>query len=216
MASNYTVKQGDHLSSIAKDFGFSDYTTIWNHPSNAALKAQRQNPNVLFPGDQVYIPDLVPSAFDRPTDATHKFTVPSNQLKLILILKDQYEKPIANAKCVVTLNSGSFQLTTDGTGKLEQVISPDDHEGQLIIQDAQTPYQNEVFKFKIGNLDPIDQVSGQIARLNNLGYFAGTVGDGTSPKFESAVEEFQCDNGLSVDGICGPATRAKLKQVYGC
>ena len=34
--------------------------------------------------------------------------------------------------------------------------------------------------------------------------------------FLSAIEEFQCDHGLVVDGKCGPATQAKLKQVHGC
>jgi len=33
--------------------------------------------------------------------------------------------------------------------------------------------------------------------------------------FLSAVEEFQCDNGLTVDGDCGPNTQAKLKEVHG-
>jgi hypothetical protein len=35
-------------------------------------------------------------------------------------------------------------------------------------------------------------------------------------RFRSAVEEFQCNHGLSVDGKCGPITQAKLKSVYGC
>jgi hypothetical protein len=148
MASNYTVKQGDDMSSIATDFGFTDYLTVWNDPNNAALKAKRVNPNVLFPGDQVFIPDLTPSEFDRPTDAQHKFILQENPLKVRLVLKDLYEKPIVNAKCVLSLDSGSFQLTTDGTGKLEQTISPGDHDAKLVIQDAQTPFQNNVFTLK--------------------------------------------------------------------
>ena len=32
----------------------------------------------------------------------------------------------------------------------------------------------------------------------------------------SAVEEFQCDHGLTVDGKCGSLTQAKLKKVHGC
>jgi hypothetical protein len=49
MAESYTVRQGDHLSKIAKAFGFSDYHTIWDHPNNGDLKQKRQNPNVLLP-----------------------------------------------------------------------------------------------------------------------------------------------------------------------
>src|SRR5580698_10525622 len=99
MAGNYTVVQGDHMSSIAKAFGFSDYTTIWNDPNNADLKAQRVNRNVLYPGDSVYIPDKVPAEYPRPTDAKHQFVKNVPQLQLILILEDMYEKPIANAAC---------------------------------------------------------------------------------------------------------------------
>jgi murein L,D-transpeptidase YcbB/YkuD len=31
-----------------------------------------------------------------------------------------------------------------------------------------------------------------------------------------AVEEFQCDHGLKVDGVGGPDTQNKLKEVHGC
>ena len=44
----------------------------------------------------------------------------------------------------------------------------------------------------------------------------GDVGSTDADALESAVEEFQCDNNLTVDGICGPVTQAKLKQVAGC
>src|ERR1035438_5291586 len=57
MPTAYTVKQGDHLSRIADQFGFSDYRVIWDYAGNADLKAQRKNPHVLFPGDSVIIPD---------------------------------------------------------------------------------------------------------------------------------------------------------------
>ena len=66
MAGNYTVKQGDHLSSIANAFKFSTYQTIWDHPHNAALKAQRVNPNVLYPGDVLYIPDKDTNEYPGP------------------------------------------------------------------------------------------------------------------------------------------------------
>lgn len=69
---------------------------------------------------------------------------------------------------------------------------------------------------KIGHLDPVDEISGQQGRLNNLGYYFGDIDGNDSPRFRMAVEEFQCENGLTVDGICGPNTQAKLKEVYGC
>lgn len=46
----YIVKEGDFLSSIAKDNGFTDYRQSGTIPNNASLKQKRQNPNILFPG----------------------------------------------------------------------------------------------------------------------------------------------------------------------
>ena len=215
MPTNYTVKQGDYIASIAKSYGLWDQT-VWNDSHNAALKALRKTPNVLNPGDQVYVPDQDTTGYQRPTDAQHKFQVQRTKVTLVLVLEDMYEKPIANAKCVLTVNGDSHQLTTDGSGKLTQEIPPDSHAGTLVIQDAQTPFENTVFNVKIGYMTPVTEVSGQLARLDNLGYVPGDGSEDQSEAFESAVEEFQCDNGLTVDGVCGPLTQAKLKQVYGC
>jgi N-acetylmuramoyl-L-alanine amidase len=101
MGEYYTVKQGDYLSKISSENGFFDYTTIWNHPANAELKKKRQNPSVLYPGDTLFIPDKAPKTYSRPTDKNHTFVVKHERLKLRLVLEDQYEKPVAGAKCKI-------------------------------------------------------------------------------------------------------------------
>lgn len=272
MGAYHTIRQGEHLSSIAKANGFRDYRTIWDDANNAELKQKRQNPNVLFPGDQIFIPDKEQRQESRNTGQRHRFKVRDTELKLRLVLEDLYEKPIANAKCKLTVESETFDLTTDGEGKLEQEIRKQVERATLLILDEQTPADGIELEVKIGHLDPVNKISGQKARLNNLGYFAGEFDDenetqnapanGTNPgpnskaqeaqngpggtdqsgqngetqqaqngsdtdgnsarsdeaqeQFRSAVEEFQCDHGLTVDGICGPITQAKLKQVHGC
>jgi N-acetylmuramoyl-L-alanine amidase len=214
MADYYTVEQGDHLSKIAKDNGFTDYTIIWDHPNNADLKNQRKNPNILLPGDQVFIPDMEEKHESGATDKRHTFKVDKKTLKLRLVLEDIYEKPIAGAQCALLVEGQIFQLTTDGNGKLEQEIPLDAKDGAITIRGDQTPVSDFPILLKIGDLDPVTEDSGQIARLNNLGYFPG---DGTDEAaFESAIEEFQCDHGLTVDGVCGPKTKSKLESVHGC
>jgi|HubBroStandDraft_4_1064222.scaffolds.fasta_scaffold03438_3 hypothetical protein len=216
MEDYYTVKQGDHLSKIAKDNGFTDYTVIWDHPNNSDLKKQRQNPNILLPGDQLFIPDMEQKQESGATDKKHTFTVDKKTLKLRLVLEDFYEKPIAGAQCALLVDGQVYQLTTDGNGKLEQEIPLDAKEGTLTIRGDQTPFANEVLPIRIGHLDPVEEISGQVGRLNNLGYSAGKIDGSDEQAFSSAVQEFQCDNGLTVDGICGAQTQAKLKQVCGC
>jgi hypothetical protein len=215
MADYYTVQQGDHLSKIAKDNGFTDYTVIWDHPNNADLKKQRKNPNVLLPGDEVFIPDMEQKQESGAADKRHTFTVDKKTLKLRLVLEDAYEKPIAGAQCALLIDGQIFQLTTDGSGMLEQEIPLDAKEGSLTIRSDETPFANEVFDLKIGHLDPVDEISGQVGRLNNLGYFAGKFDGSDTDAFESAIEEFQCDHSLKVNGDCDSQTQSKLKEVHG-
>ena len=214
MGSYYTVVQGDYLSKIAKENGFPDYHVLWDHPNNAQLKQKRQNPSVLYPGDQVFVPDNEEKEESGNTEKRHTFVVNREPLKLRMVLEDIYEKPIANAQYALLIEADVTQNKTDGQGRIEADIPLDAHEAVLVIRGDETPFQDVAFPVKIGELDPVEEVSGQLARLNNLGYFPG---DGTDDAaFESAVEEFQCDNGLTVDGKCGPITQAKLKKVHGC
>ncbi len=216
MPDTHIVEQGEHLSLIAKKYGFPDYKIVWDHPENAKLKEERKNPNVLFPGDEVFIPDKEEKEESASTDKRHDYVVKKATLKLRLVLEDIYEKPIAGAQCALLIDGQTYQLTTDGNGKLEQEIPLDAKEGVLTMRGDQTPFANQVLPIKIGHLDPVDEISGQVARLNNLGYSAGKLDGSDTDAFASAVEEFQCDHGLKVDGDCGPKTQAKLKQVYGC
>ena len=215
MPVSYTVKQGDHLSSIAKAYGFTDYETIWNDPNNAELKQLREDPNVLFPGDVVYIPDRELRVEAKATEVRHKFVKHGKAIKIRLVLEDLFEKPIANAPCDLILGTETFHVVSDDNGQIEHEIKPDVKSGMLIIKDDQTALNGTAIPIKIGYLDPVEEISGQIARLDNLGYFPGDGTAATADQFSSAVEEFQCDNDLPVDGDCGPATQAKLKEIHG-
>ncbi|HVX84767.1 MAG TPA: peptidoglycan-binding protein [Phycisphaerae bacterium] len=211
----YTVKQGDHLSSIAHDAGFSGIDTIWNHPNNADLKTRRKNPNVLFPGDSLFIPDHQDKSVPGATRRRHRFRVKRPKLALRIVLEDNDETPLANLTCTLEVDNDSHSLTTSAAGLIEQKIEPDDKQARLLFPDPDLPFQREI-PIKIGNLDPIDTPSGQVARLTNLGYFLGDPDKPDKMDVRSAVEEFQCNHTLPVDGKCGPATQAKLKEIHGC
>jgi N-acetylmuramoyl-L-alanine amidase len=216
LASEHTVVQGEHLSRIAKQYGFSDFHTIWDHPENAALKQKRQNPNVLHPGDRLHIPDREVREESRSTDQKHRFKVKGGRLMLRLVLEDIYEKPIANARCELVVEGDRRDLTTDGKGKIEVAIPQAAESGTLIVRSPETSIDGLALPVKIGHLDPVEEITGQKARLGNLGYYTGAIDEAQDTSFRLAVEEFQCEHDLAVDGVCGPATRAKLKSVHGC
>lgn len=217
MSKIHTVVQGEYLAKIAALYEFADFHTLWDHPRNAALKQKRLNPNVLFPGDSVFIPDKNDRQEARGTDKSHTFEVKRQHIVLRVVLEDLYELPIANAHCVLRLKNQAYKLTTDGTGKVEQEITVTDDAAQFTIFDSQTPIEGAPIAFRIGDLDPPEEVSGQIARLANLGYYLGPAQEKDDNHFRSAVEEFQCDHApLKVTGVCDAPTQAKLKEAHGC
>jgi N-acetylmuramoyl-L-alanine amidase len=212
---SYTIKPGDYLVRIAEEHGFFDYKTIWDHAQNKALKDKRKDPNVLHPGDELFIPDKTPKKESGSTEQTHKFKIKRGKLLLRLVIEDLYGKPVANAKCDLTVDGALFKVTSNGDGLIEKEIPLTSKAGELVVTDGETPLKNVKLPIEIGHLDPVEEVSGQKARLSNLGYYLGSLDKDDPAQFKSAVEEFQCDQGLAVDGDCGPNTQAKLKKVHG-
>jgi N-acetylmuramoyl-L-alanine amidase len=218
----HIAQQGDHVTSIAAGYGFSDHRTIWDHAANAGLKAKRLNPNVLLPGDRLFIPDIQPPDYPRPTDVLHRFILTASILQLRVRLQRAYATPIASNPCPMRVDWDSYNDTaTDKTGLVAHQIPKTAAQGRLVIKNFVQGIRGEkpsdrIVKLRIGWLDPIDSISGQQARLMNLGYYRGGL-DATDPdEMRSAVEEFQCDHGLNVDGVCGPMTQGKLQKVHGC
>lgn len=57
MSRCYTVVRGDNLSRLARRFGLRGWRAIYDHPWNADFRRQRPDPNLIHPGDVLYIPD---------------------------------------------------------------------------------------------------------------------------------------------------------------
>jgi len=210
MGQSYTVQQGDHISGIAETFGFADYNNIWNDPANADLAGKRDNPHVLFPGDVLFIPDKQQKWEDAATTLVHIFQLGAPPLKIRLVLKDFDGEPLANVDCTLEVAGVESQLTTDSTGLIEATVPPSAKEGTLKVPDLDLE-----IPVSIGELDPVDQKSGWMMRLINLGYLDGEVDESDQALVRSAIEEFQCDQKLPVTGDADDATVQKLKDVHG-
>ena len=218
---HHTTQQGEHLSGIAHLHGFI-YDTLWQHAGNSELRNHRKTPHILLPGDDVSVPEKQLKEEQRSTDQKHTFRLKARPLILQLILDRRFGNPVANAPCDLQVDLDKASLVTSGDGELQRRIRPTDKKAILTVQEnaaaqgqvVTTPRELPIL---IGFLDPIDEPSGWLGRLSNLGYYRGPIpGDAQSDDVRSAVEEFQCDQNLAVDGVFGPNTQAKLKSIHGC
>ena len=202
-----TVSQGDSIPSLAKDNGFFP-DTIWNHPENAGLRAKRKSQNQLFPGDEVFIPELRKGSETRGTDAVHKFKrkgVPAKLTMRLLMLG----QPRKNEKYVLIIDGQTFNGTLDGDGKLEQFIPPNAKGGQLLLSGGK-----EVIPIQLGFLNPVNEVSGAQQRLNNLGFICGNEDGDLDDMTAEALRKFQGYNKLPVTGQLDDATKGKLQELH--
>jgi len=131
------------------------------------------------------------------------------------VLDQQFGEPLRNAECEVHIDARVKNVVSGDDGTIEIEVPASAGGGELIIKANEQRPEGIVIPFKIGHLDPVEEIPGQVARLNNLGYFAGSTDSIDESLLVSAVEEFQCDHRLKVDGVCGEATQAELKEVHG-
>ena len=59
----YRVADGDTLSSIAARYGLS-WQDLYYHANNAGFRADHSSPDLIYPGDNLWVPD--PEAADEP------------------------------------------------------------------------------------------------------------------------------------------------------
>ncbi len=200
------VGRGETAISLAKKNGFF-WQTVWNHGENAALKSKRKDPTLLHEDDEIFIPEKVQKEVSKGTEAEHSFKLKGDPCKLKLQLLKLGE-PRSDEKYVLEIEGNIIEGTTDGDGQIEHYIPNAARQGKLILRDGK-----ESYPIKVGALDPIDSVSGQKQRLNNLGFNCGSENDKVDEKFSEAVKKFQAEHKLDDSGEMNGTTKAKLQEI---
>ena len=212
----HVVAEGEYLALIALRNGFHDSRLIWDDPANAELKARRKNPNVLLAGDKLVIPDKVAGRVSVTTGKVNPFQATGDVLTLNVHFENAGAKPLASRDVTLALAGvRRGRRLRPGAGRSRRpptargccirtspvpsatALAATQADVQILAQPADPP---AAFRLLIGNLDPVDAPSGQRARLDNLGYFAGYT-DADRDQLEWATEEFQCDEKLKDRGL---------------
>ena len=218
MATTHIVQQGECLTSIAHRYGFSDWKAIYDHPDNADLKKARPNPHSLFPGDELQIPDRKEATkkVSATTEQRHVFKVKRPHVLLRVVVKDEEDKPLAGKAYELVVSGEKRKGTTDGDGIVEQKVDPSADSAELTVFLADDP-KGEHFHWdvRIGHLDPVEEVTGVQARLNNLGFWCGELTGEVNAETLAALKGFQDVAGMKPTGKLDDATRKKLVEMHG-
>jgi N-acetylmuramoyl-L-alanine amidase len=220
MGSYYRVQQGDCLSSIAEQWGFVDYNAIYLDSENADFREKRPNPNILFPGDVLFIPERSTKELARPTDHLHSFVLKRDKVYLRVCLQDDLHQPYKDTKYHLRVGARHYDGRTDDNGLVEQRIVPDATDGEITIYNMEDdPADNGyTFTLNLGHLDPVDEPSGVDARLINLGFGLPSEdeeeGEWSPEERSEVLRTFQNRFGLKVTGEADDATRQKLRQLH--
>ncbi|MFZ2148952.1 MAG: peptidoglycan-binding domain-containing protein [Sedimentisphaerales bacterium] len=205
----HIVKQGDCMESIAYKHGFF-WETLWNLAENAELKRKREDPNVLLAGDQVFIPDKCEKTEDGATEQRHRFRRKGVPSKIHLVFEKDGE-PVANVPYILDIDGNIFSKETNDRGEIIHPIPPNAKKGKLTLGEGDDA---EEYELHLGHINPLDEISGVQARLNNLGFDCGRADGKMSPKTIEALKAFQDKVGLPATGEVDQATRQALEKEH--
>jgi len=169
--SSHNAAGKEFLLKVVRDAKFRDWKKQWDN--NAALKAKRSNPNILFKGpalggdgDVLDIKAIEASKVSKATGASHKFKVPSPKLFIrFRVLNEDYTalKDSAYSLSIDGVDA-PFEGKTDGSGQIELEVPPDAQLGTLTVSiPPATPKkdgevqgnQGMSWAIQIGALNPI-------------------------------------------------------------
>jgi len=200
MSKTYNVKQGDTMILIAHENRFRSWETIWNHERNRALREKRLNPQTLYPGDVVFVPDQETKELAAAVNQRHTFKLKSPERPVFKVwLRDETDEPFANCRYELTIDGELVKGRTTGDGLVSKEVEPTaKHASLRLWLDDSDPNDIVEWNMQIGHLDPADTISGAQGRMHNLGYKPGPVTGTMDAETVEAIKIFQHHLGYDI------------------
>ena len=218
----YVVQPGDYLAKIANALRFVA-EDVWKHPKNAALATIR-SPNVLNPGDVLYVPDVTPTPLPLKRGQSNTYVSEVPEVELVFTLRLVDGTVLRNEPYVVEGLAAEYSSKSKDDGVVSFSVPIEVTQVHLLLFDRTLR-----IPILVGHLDPVETLSGQRARLENLGFHAALTtlaadeahesGDAAGPGEAEAVARglsaFQFAKQLPVTGLPDKATLAALLAAHG-
>jgi len=199
----HTVVPGDCLTSLAHRYGMGSAETLHELEENRELREARPDPNLLLPGDRVFVP--APASNHRcDPGSTHRFTARRPRCWLRVEIHRRHAEPLAGLRYVLQAAGETFEGQTGDDGLVEEEVDARACHAvlKLFADGADTP--TRILPLRVGHLDPHHTDTGARSRLRNLGY-------GTE---EEDLRTFQREAELDETGQLDEATRSKLRELH--
>lgn len=220
MPTRHIVKQGECLSLIARQYGFASYKRIYESPDNEAFRRRRPNPDVIFPGDELVIPEPQVKTLTLQTGQTHSFRFKSPKRKLRFRLSLPGGGSLAGQPYALEVGNKVLEGEVLDGNLVEQDVPVDAQRASLLLKRF-----NVRLALHVGALDPTHDedsgepvVTGVQARLNNLGYDCGEVDGRVGSRTTAALKRFQTEVMRMTDptGTLDLETCRRLLEEHGC
>jgi hypothetical protein len=195
MAEQHQVAQGDTLFTIAQQYGFRDWTYIWEHPDNAELRQTRNDPLVLAEGDIVHVPDIRVATFDGDTNEHHEFRLLEPlKMPFSITLRDDDGHLLTGIDYQLTGEGIDIAGRTGDDGMVKAELPPKAESVTLeFVPDPDEPEEKESWEIRFGQLEPVDTPAGRQFRLLALGFdceVTGQLDEATAAAMESFRETY--------------------------
>lgn len=208
----YVVRQGDHLVGLAARFGF-DAEEVWQHADNEELREARPNPQVLSPGDILFIPEAEAEPLPLEVHTTNRYAAPQSRIRLGISLRGAGNEPLANEPYRLEGIPRPVSGTTDGEGFITDTLPAHTRSVRVVLPNL----NDHTFLLQVGHLNPTDEPSGLEAQLRGLGYLPTLAGidehhprvadpDADAEALVSALRAFQRDHDIEETGEPDAAT----------
>jgi hypothetical protein len=215
----YVVRQGDYLAKLAfvQEFDADD---VWKDPKNEALAKLRPDPNLLAPGDILYVPEKkAEEGLDIAKGAENNYNAKVPLAEVTLTFQDDDGKPIAGEDYEV------LGLTGDGATPPKDKTRDD---GVVVLKVPVTtrevsvafPRLGATYVARIGDMDPQEETTGIVKRLANLGFYqpdpAVEMDEETALRGATlAFQRFQRQQAIDPTGLLDEATKKALLDEHG-
>lgn len=211
----YVVRQGEYLTKIAHTLGF-DAERVWNDPKNEALRKKRADFDQLQPGDILFVPDAPRPRLSLEVGSSNQYVARIPKMPVSLKLQIGGEILVKEPYRILGLGPDPIEGATDEKGYLSAKVDVHIREIEVELID-----RKRTLRVRVGNLDPINEISGLQKRLTHLGFyqpsFAGTENFEAKDikQLTAALSTFQSSVNLPATGRLDEETAKALIDAHG-